>query len=69
MNYIINITAFATVLVKNASNPDEAMTAACDWISLGDLQLDEGSIGREVKDEDLKNEERHADQTFTMTND
>lgn len=63
-NYKITISAFATVVVKNAASEDEAMEFATENIDYGDLQLDEGDGKGEIANEDLASHERHADLIF-----
>jgi hypothetical protein len=62
--FSVSIVAFATVLVKGVESVEEALEAATADTNLGDLQLDEAKIEKEVTTpEELESMGRHADVT------
>lgn len=52
-NYIVDITAFAKVLVIAAENEEKAIEYAENVVRFGDFEMDMVTIRREVKDEEL----------------
>lgn len=60
-NYLIKITAYATVVVVGAESEDKAMQYAIDEISKGDFETDEISVDRELRPgQETENAKRHA---------
>lgn len=64
-NYLINVTAYARVLVINAKSGEEATEIAFNEIVSGEMELDEASVVRVVPDEDIVSEKRHAESVIT----
>lgn len=61
-DYSVLVTAFASVLVIQASSEEEALELATDQLNLGDLQMDEGKVERIIEsEEELATHRRHAD--------
>lgn len=59
--YSVLVKAFATVVVVAASK-EEALEIGCDALSMGDLQMDEGSVEKELKTaQEIDSARRHAD--------
>lgn len=61
-HYEVRVTAFATVLVENCKDQEDALERASDHVNFGTLVLDDMHIHREIN---TKNElaiaRRHAD--------
>lgn len=60
-NYSVLITAYATVLVIEAEDEDEAMEFAHQVCDFGDFKHDESKVEGVVLDKDLETAKRHAD--------
>jgi len=60
-NYLVQIIAYATVLVVDAESEEKAMEYATDACSMGDLQLDSARVDQEITDDRLENARKHAD--------
>jgi len=60
-NYSVSIVAFATVVVLDAENEEDALDRAMDELDMGDMNLDEGKIEKQIPDEELESYQRHAD--------
>jgi len=60
-NYSVSITAFATVVVVQAHNKNEAIELASDQMDRGDFQFDGFEVKEIESEEDLVRERRHAD--------
>lgn len=64
--YSVPITAFCTVVIE-ADSEEEAMTVACDNVSMGDFQINEGGPALEIiGEEEIKQEKRHADRVMEI---
>lgn len=63
-NYSVSITAFCTVVVKNARSAEEATELACEEVHFGSFKLDTGEDGKLISDEDLESCIRHADEVI-----
>ncbi len=60
-NYEVRMTAFATILVLEAENGEHAIDLAADKIRIGDMELDEAWVEKEVNtEEELESLKRHA---------
>lgn len=61
-NYEVTVSAFATVLVIAAENEEKALEYATDCVCLGDLEMVEAEVKREIKTaEELERSRRHAE--------
>ena len=59
--YSVSVTAFATVVVV-AANEADALEYGCYALRMGDLQMDEGKVERELKTpEEIASARRDAD--------
>lgn len=65
-NYLVLIKVYATVLVLKAESEDKALEYATDDAFLGDCQLDEAKIEKEVPEEQIENAKKHADSISTV---
>jgi len=60
--FSVSIVAFATVFVTGVESEEEALEAATADTNLGDLQLDEARIEKELTtEEEIERTQRHAD--------